>query len=221
MSGFQTKHFTQWESICKSQIQKRDGLPRSNPNEYFYAYVRHCDIAHGSTAENILGRSTHPCQCLLPGFYRGRNLRWANVAPIVVQHGNHVVLPAGGCPNTALFCAMSCKQIFYRTIVWKQSAERPWPVLLVSPPLWTKSVCNSKGYGHLRAGHCINVKSWLQSWLQCAWTHPRPAHTRLPIWLISTFWLFPWVLAMSKVPLSNDLVAKAFPEFQWTIPQAS
>ena len=140
-----------------------------------------------------------------------------------LAHGNHVVPLAGGCPNMALFCAISCKQKFCRTIVRMQSAESLWPVLLfdVSPASWTKSVSSSKEYGHLKANYYIVVEFWLQSWWGCAWTPLRPARIRPLICSISISQLLPWVPAMSRVPLSNDLVAKAFPGFQRTMFQAS
>ena len=109
---------------------------------------------------------------------RGISLRWATVLLNVVQHGNHVVLLAGGCPGTAVFCAISCRQRFCRTIVQKQSGETPWPVPLrdVSPASWTKSVSSSMGYCHLKANHCINVKIFaaklVEMWLNTSATNP-------------------------------------------------
>ena len=162
-------------------------------------------------------------ECLPPKFCRWTNLRWANVLPNVVQHGNHAVLRAGSCPGTAVFGAVSCKQTFCRTIVQKQWAESPWPVppCGVSPTLWTKSVSSSQGYGHVKAHHCTIVKFWLQSWWACAWIPPQPTHIRPLICSISIFVLLPLVPAMSKVLLSNELVAWVLRDFQRTVFQTS
>ena len=157
-------------------------------------------------------------ECLPPKFCRGTNLRWANVLPNVVQHGNHAVPRAGSCPGTAVFGAVSCKQKFCRTIVQKQWAESPWPVppCGVSPTLWTKSVSSSQGYGHVKAHHCIIVKLWPQSWWACAWIPPQPTHIRPLICSIWIFVLLPLIPAMSKVLLSNELVAWVLRDFQRT-----
>ena len=49
-------------------------------------------------------------ECLPRRFYGGitRSIsRWNNFFADAVQHGNHVIIPAGGCQDAAAFCAKS------------------------------------------------------------------------------------------------------------------
>ena len=142
-----------YDSVCSEQAYHR--APRSTLSNIFFWQVQ----------------PQHPHWHV---FWT--NLQWANIFLNVVQHRNYVVPVVGGYWSTAVLCAISCKQNF---CIQKQSAESTWsvPPLGVSPTLWTKSFYSSKGYGHVKTNHCINVKVWLQSWWKI-WIPPRPAHMR-------------------------------------------
>ena len=77
----------------------------------------------------------------------------------------------------ALFCAISCKQKFCRTIVRKQSAESRVLLVDVSPAsvnkvrlhlegIWPLEAVSQSG---LKTRYCIVVEFWLQSWWGMCW----------------------------------------------------
>ena len=213
-----------WNSLGR----RRSGCPRTSWPSKFISYTRYRHLGNWQ----VLARDPDLWRGLMDDFcmYCGRE--WNAVVVCIILwcwfHFSHLRpngLPTGvQVQSQSQSCATSCRQTFCRTIVRKQSAESLWPVLPldVSPTSWTKSVSSSKGYGHLKADYCIGIEFRLQRWWRCAWRPPRPAPIRRLICAISIFFsqLLQWTLAVSGVPLSNDLVAKAFPGFQWAMFQA-